>query len=671
MHKYIFIIFFFGSFLEIYAQSSKSDLEKNFQSTINQSRDINKEVDISQPNANKVDIKPYKPLGDLMNDLDKGIKHFCYDYFTKRDSLSFWENLPRPVSYMLGPGDELVISIWGETQFRKIYNISRDGNIFDEKVGLLDIAGKTIEEGEKYLIEKFGQIYSTLKGRAPSSFMDVSLGKLRSINVNFVGEVKYPGVYPVHPFSTVIFGLIQSGGVDTTGSLRHIHIKRDGKKYKTVDLYDYFLKGSLPNNIQLRDQDIVVVPVREYTVTIDSGVVRPAIYEAIENEMVGQLINYAGGLKPRSSSLIELKRVIPIEQRKNNQSSEKNYYIDYLESFDEPVFNGDRITIREIFANRSEVEIIGQVKRPGKYFFIEGMKINDLIEMAGGLSDPTYLKSIYKNQSELVRVSEDNRYSEVIQINLLDILSKDNKKNINLNNLDKLIIHENINFFERSDVKVTGEVNIPGSYSLLSNEETLESLLQRAGNLSSRALSDGISIYRDKKYFFNSEFDESYIEEIFNDNPEDELKPSKVIMSKKDKKDKIRLAWEDENVIIMPGDSIFVKEKTKTVNIVGAVYNPGLVGFENGKSVRYYLDSAGGLTQKANKKGIIIVYANGKVKPKKWYSFPKIKDGATIIVNRKEFVQPFNLTDFANNIVSLLTSLVTIIVLSQQISTGS
>ena len=166
-------------------------------------------------------------------------RYFGYDYFTRRDTVAFWENLPTPANYLLGPGDELIISLWGETQLRETYTISREGKIYDEKVGLLNIAGKTIEVAKEYLENQFGRVYATLKGNNPTTYMDVSLGQLRSINVNFVGEVNYPGVYPVHPFSTLITGLIQAGGIDTTGSLRKIQIKREGVLKTEVDLYDY------------------------------------------------------------------------------------------------------------------------------------------------------------------------------------------------------------------------------------------------------------------------------------------------------------------------------------------------------------------------------------------------------------------------------------------------
>ncbi|SVA64236.1 uncharacterized protein METZ01_LOCUS117090, partial [marine metagenome] len=198
------------------------------------------EIDPTTGLPSQAQIVPYIPEGVA---LEEGTRYFGYDYFTRRDTLAFWENLPTTANYLLGPGDELIISLWGETQIREKHTISREGKIYDEKVGLLNMGGRTISEARDYLKTQFGRVYATLNGKKPTTYIDISLGQLRSINVNFVGQVKYPGVYPIHPFSTVVTGLIQAGGVDTTGSLRQIQIKRNNIKLNTIDLYDYFIKG--------------------------------------------------------------------------------------------------------------------------------------------------------------------------------------------------------------------------------------------------------------------------------------------------------------------------------------------------------------------------------------------------------------------------------------------
>ena len=244
---------------------------------------------------------------------------------------------------------------------------------------------------------------------------------------------------------------------------------------------------------------------------------------------------------------------------------------------------------------------------------------------------------------------------------LKNYFEEDGLGNIMLQNLDRFVVHANLNFFEKKNVQILGEVNIPGSYPLISDNETLESLLKRAGDLTSKALSSGIAIYRDKKYF------ELTNQGLMGGNTTENTTPPPPNQIDENAS-KVRVAWQNESITLMPGDSVVVKETTQTVNVSGNVYNPGLIEYRPGRSLQYYLNSAGGVTDRGNKKGIIVVYASGVVNPKKWYSTPKIEDGATIIVNAKELREPFDLTQFATNWTTIITSMITAIVLSQQVA---
>ena len=605
-------------------------------------------------------VTPYEFEEDLLYEKeDEGLKHFGYDFFTQRDTVKFWENLPTTANYLLGAGDELVISLWGETQLRETYIISRDGKIYDEKVGLLNMTGKTMDDARQYLKSQFSRIYATLNGKKASTFIDVSLGELRAINVNFVGEVQYPGVYPVHPFSTVITGLIQAGGVDTTGSLRNIQIKRNGKVAATVDLYGYLLKGNLPESIQLRDQDIVVIPIRGSTVEIDSAIVNPGIYEGIAGETVFDLIQYAGGLTADAADNIGLSRIKPMGER-TSEGAYEGHYVNIENAKLIPIQNGDRIAVRHLFHENLLVEIIGQVKVPGVYHYYKGMTLKALLALGGGFEDSTFWKSVYHDQAEIIRRDPESRYESVIKVNLADIYNENGEKDILLQNLDRVVIHANLNYFEKDNIYVNGEVNIPGAYPLVSDKETLQSILSRAGNLTSKALKNGISIYRDKKYF-----------EVISPQSEVLLSAKDAKNDAKDAKNaknaKVRVAWQNESITLMPGDSVVVKESTGTVNVSGQVYNPGLIEFRRGKALRHYINSAGGVTEMGNRKSIIVVYANGVVSPSKWYSRPRVEDGATIIVNEKAPEDPFDVTQFATNWTSIVSSMITAVVLSKQL----
>ena len=582
------------------------------------------------------------------------LQHFGYDFFTKRDSVSFWENLPTPSNYLLGPGDELIISLWGETHLRNTYIITREGTIYDDKVGLLNIAGRTVLDARDYLLMQYGRVYATLKTKNPSTYLDISLGKLRLINVNFVGQVNYPGIYPVHPFSSLITGLMQAGGVDTSGSLREIQIKRNGSLLGKYDLYDFFINGDISSSMQLRDQDVVIVPPRKSLITIDSAVVKPGYYESIIGETIFDMINYSGGLRYDASGIIGLYRLKPMIERKT-ESVYLSSYVSLEATKLIPVNIGDQIIARAIFDEINQVEILGQVKEAGAYHYFDGMTFKDILKLGGGFKDATFIKSIYLKKAEIIRRNPGSRYDRVIAVNIEKHLINKNE-NILLQNLDKVIIHANLNFFEKENIQILGEVNIPGSYPLIADNESLESIILRAGALTTKALKDGISIYRHQKYFETN---------LFIENPEDraDVKESKPNL-------RVRVAWKNRDIALMPGDSVIVKEKTATIYVSGSVYNPGVQEFRSGKSYRYYINAAGGLTDNANKKGIIVLYANGIVSPKKWYSSPKVLEGSTIIINKKAEEEPFNATQFATNWTSIISSMITAIVLSQQIATN-
>ena len=591
-------------------------------------------------------ITPYSNESNLESRRTDEVYYFGYDFFTLRDSIPFWENLPAPSNYLLGPGDEVILSIWGETQLRQTYIISKDGKIYDSSVGLLSIGGRSLVSAQDYLKSQFGKVYSTLVGVKPTSFIDLSLGSLRSINVNFVGQVNFPGVFAIHPFSSLITGLIQSGGVKREGSLRNIKIVRDNSVINNVDLYDYFVNGMLSSDIQLRDQDIVVVPPRLSEVLIDSAITRPGIYESLDGEFISDIIHYAGGVKVNSSDIVLISSINKDKSRISGYSF-KNNYTNLIETKKIKVKKADKIFIYPIYEELQYIEIIGQVKAEGKYKYFNGMSLRDVLKLSGGIEDSTFVNTIYTKRAEIIRRDPKSRYEKVIPINLEDYLNSDSNKDVQLKNLDRIVIHANLNFFERENVVISGEVNVPGSYPIIFDNESLNSILNRSGGLTSKAHAEGISIFRNQKYF-----------DSFNEENE---------INEENENNKIRVGWRDVSIALMPGDSIVVKQKTSTVFITGEVYNSGVLEFRSGKSINYYINSAGGLTDNASKNGINLVYANGIVKPKRWFSSPKVEEGSIIVVNKKIPEPPFDITQFATNWTSIVSSMITAIVLSKQL----
>ena len=670
------IFFSYGqSIQEISKLREEYEKFKKGKTNINEVNQTNSQLE--SDNSMKKSITPFNAdkFSSIRDSLSSINMHYGYNFFNRSDTLSFWENLPVPPDYIIGPGDELIISLWGATQLKIEYLVDRNGKIYDEKVGMLFLSGKTINQAQDYLLKEFSRVYATLGSNNPTTFLDVSLGELKSINVNFVGELLHPGLYPLHPFSNLITGLIQVGGIDTTGTLRNISIKRSNKKSTNIDLYDYLLNGNAPKDIQLKDQDIVYIPTRMSKVYLCSSVVRPGIYEAKTNESIKDLISFSGGITANASNIIGVSRIVPLSKRKNKPYLNENYYIDYYNSHLLNIEDGDTITVKSIASSVNKVEIIGQVKKPGSYYFKQGMTIKELIELSGGLSDSTFWKTVYQKKAEIIRRNPNNPYEKVISVNLSSLLN-DKSKDILLQNLDRFVIHANPNFFKKSNVQIVGEINIPGSYPIIKSGETLTSLINRSGGLTENALDEGISIFRNKKYFYKEiKIRNNY--QFLNDNSQntEQNEYEKIVKNEyinnienENKEKWVKVAWKNKNIALMPGDSIVVRQSTGTVNVYGEVYNPGLIEFQKGQSLKYYLDNAGGPTINGSSKNIIVIYANGVVAPNKLFSSPKIKDGSTIVVNKKEYKEPFKLAEFTSSVLSIISTTVTILVLSQQLS---
>lgn len=593
---------------QIDLQKIRNELEKS------QSRQLPPE-EINNLSTDYENFKIDLPIFESMEDSNQH-NFFGYDFFQRTSEFEFWDNLPIPSEYILGPGDEIIISLWGETQLREKYVISREGKIYDEKAGLLNLSGMSVSSAEKYLFNQFSKVFSTLKKPRASTFMDLSLGQLRSINVNFVGEVKSPGVYVLHPYSNLITALIQVGGPDTTGTLRSIEIVRDGFEKIYVDLYDYFLNGSISQEIQLRNQDVVVVKPRISTVYIDSSVNRPGRYELKKDEKIDHLLKYSGGI----TSKYQPKIILNTLSTSNNGYFELNKIRDYILS------DGDSVTVLNQRKKISQVRLIGRVKRPGSYPFFLGMKLKDLLDLGGGFEDETYLKSVLLEKVEIFSRDVNSKYESVQKVRLDDLLAGDEKSNLLLKNLDKVVIYPNPNFFEKANVLITGEVKTPGSYPILRDRETLDSIIERAGGFTINALEKGIEIYRDT----------------------------------------LKVAWQNTDVTIFPGDSIAIKEKPGVVIVKGAVYNPGLIEFQKGKSINYYINAAGGVTPYGDKSSSTVMYSNGFVVPSRRYFSPKIFDGSTITVNPKPEKLPFDFSSIAN----IASTTLTILVLVNQLNTN-
>ena len=392
-------------------------------------------------------------------------------------------NLATPPNYRLGPGDEVIIDIWGTSQNTIRQQISPDGTINIEKIGPVNLSGMTVGEANEYLKRVLGKTYSGLD--APDGTLEIrlTLGNARTIQINVMGEVVQPGTYALSSFSTVFHALYRAGGVNEIGSLRNVQVTRNGKTVAKVDVYDFIMKGKTQDDIRLQEGDVIIVPAYEALVQISGNVKRPMKFEMKKNETLATLINYAGGFS--ADAYTRSLRVV----RQNGEEYEINTVkeIDYSAY---PMRNGDVVTAEAIlnrFTNKLEVR--GAVYRPGIYQLNgEINTVRALVNEAKGLTGDAFT-----NRAVLQREREDLT-TEIISVDVRSIMAG-TSPDIPLQKNDILYIPSIHDLEDRGDVAIFGEVAKPDSYSY-SDNMTLEDLIIRAGGLRESASTVRVDVSR-------------------------------------------------------------------------------------------------------------------------------------------------------------------------------
>ena len=392
-------------------------------------------------------------------------------------------NIATPPNYRLGPGDEVVIDIWGTSQNTIRQQISPDGTINIEKIGPVSLSGMTVSEANGYLKRVLGKTYSGLD--APDGTLEIrlTLGNTRTIQINVMGEVVQPGTYALSSFSTVFHALYRAGGVSDIGSLRNVQVTRNGKTVAKVDVYDFIMKGKTQDDIRLQEGDVIIVPAYEALVQISGNVKRPMKFEMKKNETLATLINYAGGFS--ADAYTRSLRVV----RQNGEEYEINTVkeVDYSAY---PMRNGDVVTAEAIlnrFTNKLEVR--GAVYRPGIYQLNgEINTVRALVNEAKGLTGDAFT-----NRAVLQREREDLT-TEIISVDVRSIMAG-TSPDIPLQKNDILYIPSIHDLEDRGDVAIFGEVAKPDSYSY-SDNMTLEDLIIRAGGLRESASTVRVDVSR-------------------------------------------------------------------------------------------------------------------------------------------------------------------------------
>lgn len=374
-------------------------------------------------------------------------------------------NIATPLNYRLGPGDEVIIDIWGASQNTLREQISPDGTINIAGIGPLYLSGMTINESQQYLTRELRRIYSDENNQ-----IRVTLGNTRTIQINVMGEVVQPGTYALSSFSTVFHALYRAGGVNDIGSLREVQLVRNGKKVATIDVYDFIMKGKNQDDIRLEEGDVIIVPPYESLVQISGNVKRPMRYEMKKGETLATLIEYAGGFT--SDAYTQNLRLV----RQNG----KEYQVNTIDDKDYASYkltDGDVVTTEAIldrFTNK--LEIRGAVYRPGIYELNDDVNtVKTLIARADSLTADAFTA-----RAVIYRL-RDNMTREVISVDVAALMNGA-IPDIPLQRNDVLFIPSIHDITDMGDVQIAGEVMHPGTFPYADNM-TLEDLVIAAGGL--------------------------------------------------------------------------------------------------------------------------------------------------------------------------------------------
>ena len=370
----------------------------------------------------------------------------------------------------LGPGDEVIIDIWGENERSLREEISPEGNIMVEQVGPVYLNGLTIKEANAKLRGVFGQIYAGVSGDSPASEVRVTQGRLRTIQVNVMGEVEMPGTYRLSSFATVFHALYQAGGVTDIGTLRNIRVLRSGREVASVDIYKYLFHGDSKDDIRLEEGDIVLVPSYDLLVEVTGCVKRPMRYEMEAGEPLSQLLAYAGGFT--GDAYGREVRVVRTMGREHEL-----FNVDSVGYGTFALMDGDSVAVGRVldrYANRIEVQ--GAVYRPGMYELGEGTHtVRELIGRAEGLREDAF-----RGRALLFR-ERDDLTPEIVAVDLEGVLSG-RLTDISLRRNDVLVVSSVHDLEDRGGFTIGGEVARPGVYPYAAHT-TVEDLIVQAGGL--------------------------------------------------------------------------------------------------------------------------------------------------------------------------------------------
>jgi protein involved in polysaccharide export with SLBB domain len=461
------------------SQITKQGLDSNVDNAISNVQDrmrTNRESNDNDIVTREGDEAP-QYVAPVEPETTTGKKVFGRDIFNNK-ALTFEPqmNIATPQNYVVGPGDQIIIDVYGDTQKSEQLQVSPDGDVVVPDYGPIRVSGLSVAQAQQRIRSALGTYYA-------SSEVRVTLGQTRTIMVNVMGEVKVPGTYTLSAFATVFHALYMAGGINDLGTLRSIKVFRQGRQISVVDIYEFILNGRLAGNVRLQDNDVIQVGAYESIVDIAGRVKRPMAYELRKNESLATLLKYSGGFANDA-----YKKSIRVLRNNGRMKSVFN-----VEEFEFPEFkmvDGDKVSVDTIIDRfENMVEVKGAVFRPGMYHLGEKVhSVRSLIENADGLTEEAMVSRA------VMRRMKPNRTQEVVSIDLKGIM-EGTSADVPLENEDILFIPTMAEHQNLRTLTIDGEVIFPGVYEY-AEKMTVEDLILQAGGLTDKASTAKVDVAR-------------------------------------------------------------------------------------------------------------------------------------------------------------------------------
>jgi len=562
------------------AQLSALLNDKNTQNTgRDKNAELPKAVKLERDSLIKDKIKenPYSP------DKTFGANVFINSSVTDLSELS-----TPPLDYPIGVGDHIIVALWGAAEFQQSYIVARDGAIFPQGLGKINVQGLTFENMRSVVQGRFRKVVPG------GTKIAVSLGQPRSINVNVVGNVNKPGPVTVSAFSNAFNVIAVAGGVTDFGNLRNIQIKRGGKLIDSLDVYKYLTTGDFGNFMYLQNNDFVIVTFVEKKVQASGQFKRPMFYQLKKDEGIKALLTYAGGLS--SDALGSIMRVLRTENEKQVQRDVNAYAVTKISGEDFMLNDGDIVRVEMIKTGiANKVELQGEVTYPGIYELRKGDRLFDVINRAGGVTRNTYLPRAY-----IFRGAGDstNLKSDRLEINLAEFESNfvTSASNVELSPNDVIQLFAQSEFGDQQYVEIFGEVRKEGKVKKYGGM-SLQDLLYLSGGLKPSA-----------------EYGRLEISSIVNmDSAQVGLKPTRTVIKSYAIQTNLQIDNEASKVMLKPYDQVFVRknptfELQQNVELRGLVVYPGLYSrLAKYERLSSYIERAGGVKENANLEGAVLL----------------------------------------------------------------